>query len=74
MKKKFGTKCNFFRCRYVKSDLTQPGLLTVALLFFSVKLSVFPRFEQKNKEVKQFKIEKLITYHEENKFHTKQIR
>ena len=45
MKKKFGKKCNyicnFFRYRYVKSDLTQSGVLTVALLFFSAKLSIF---------------------------------
>ena len=56
MKKKFGKKCNymynFFRYRYVKSDLTQSGMLTVALLFFSAKLSSFPRVERKKQRSK----------------------
>ena len=45
MKKKFGY-------RYSKSDLTQSGMLTVALLFFSAKLE---QFTEKDKEVNQFK-------------------
>ena len=54
-------KKKFFKCQYIKSDLTQPGLLTVALLFFSVKLSPVPRFE-KDKEVKQFKNQEINLY------------
>ena len=47
---------NFFRYRYIKSDLTQSGMLTVALLFFSAKqpkLSNFPRVERKGERSKQ---------------------
>ena len=43
--------CNFLKYRYVKSDLTQSGVLTVVLLFFSVKLN---EKNEKDKEVKQF--------------------
>ena len=43
--------CNFLKYQYVKSDLTQSGVLTVVLLFFSVKLN---ETNKKDKEVKQF--------------------
>ena len=58
MKMKFGKKCNyiynFFRNWYVKSDLTQSGMLTVALLFFSVKLSTFTRVQRQGQRSKPF--------------------
>ena len=54
----FKSKCflDFLdKCRYDKSDLTQPGVLTVALLFSQWSWEVSLDSNEKDKEVKQFK-------------------
>ena len=50
----------------------QSGVLIVALLFFSAKLSSFPRVERNEQRSKTVQNILEINFHEKNKFHAKQ--